>query len=848
MIAHRPFGSRWHTVNLFWRCRERTEDLNLLRMKPLFLLSRVFFLIPFLSPLSAYCIEEDSGLPPPFIYTPERVDRALENSQHHQWAAELAESMQTLADEAAATDPQVLREWFTLTTPNDQTSCPGCGQYWLNYVWDWQPEHPDRLTCNYCGLVVEADTYPKNAVINRKTPQGEVIPHPVYRDEEGTTYPIWQTIGFKKANHAYDWIEALGVTYALTGDSRYAETAVHLLYRLAEVYPGYILHDNFRFDKYPWGWAGKLSGWHLTDARIFMRMGTAWDSIRQSAVVSAGDRTFIEENLFRKGGEMLTSVRPLQGISNDVAYRFGAVALIGRLLNDDQILAWVLDSDESYDIVLDHLFFKDGAWHERTLSYHNMMTRSVWLAPYYLDGYQRKGSNREAGSGRTVILRDHPKLPNIMELPFRMRFPDGTLPSVNDSRYGIRPQPDGPEAMYAFTGKEKWLAYTQVAYDGMMLDKGSLFSLFNRPPDIGDRLPEVGFDASIPETSEDFTGMGLFMLRRGSGENRTVFTLHHHKFANSHTHYDALSTILWAEGREMLSDLGYALFGIRERYTWYNASLSHNTLTVDTLNQRSPNGVANYIWHGELFSACEGESWDSYRFICEPFTRQIALVDGPDGTPYALDIFRGGGGTIHDFALHGEGTRLQVEGVDLLPVPGFPGKDYAYSEVRDVRSAPVEGPVNFNWQWEDGASLDGILARQESARLFTSRSPGMRVREQQGREIDSLFLRREGDNLRSNFIAAFDPNAGSRQVEGVSVLEVSEDADWVLVFEVDLAGGFTDYVFSAYIDVAPTGAVFKTDGLVIPWQSRFGIVRVRNGRIVREEWVDAPMEGLAHDI
>ncbi|HKJ89876.1 MAG TPA: hypothetical protein VJ960_02000, partial [Oceanipulchritudo sp.] len=65
-------------------------------MKPLSLLSRVFFLIPFLSPLSAYCLEGDSGLPSPFIYTPERIDRALENSQHHQWAAELAESMQAL--------------------------------------------------------------------------------------------------------------------------------------------------------------------------------------------------------------------------------------------------------------------------------------------------------------------------------------------------------------------------------------------------------------------------------------------------------------------------------------------------------------------------------------------------------------------------------------------------------------------------------------------------------------------------------------------------------------------------------------------------------------------------------
>ena len=36
--------------------------------------------------------------------------------------------------------------------------------------------------------------------------------------------------------------------------------------------------------------------------------------------------------------------------------------------------------------------------------------------------------------------------------------------------------------------------------------------------------------------------------------------------------------------------------------------------------------------------------------------RQIALVDTDDGQPYAVDVFRGGGGNIHDWALHGEGS------------------------------------------------------------------------------------------------------------------------------------------------------------------------------------------------
>lgn len=772
----------------------------------------------------------------PFIYTPERIAQAKANTAKYPWAENLVEKMIALANEAAAQPPERLRAWFTETTPNDQTSCPSCGEYWLNYVWDWQPEEPDRLTCNYCDHVVDATTYPQNGVIRRTTPQGTVVPHLIYRDEAGKTYPIWQTIGFKKAEHAYTWIEALGVAYALTGEHRYATTATQLLRRLAEVYPGYILHDNFRFDKYPWGWAGKLTGWHLKDAQIFMQLGTTWDAIRHSDAVSGADRDFIEENLFREGGEMLTAVRPLQGISNDVTYRFGAVALIGRLLSDDDILAWVLDGDESYDRVLDHLFFKDGAWHERSLSYHGMMTRSVWMAPYYLAGY------------RDLNLLGHPKMTPIHEIAFKMRFPDGDLPPINDGRLGSRPSEEGVEALYVMTGKEKWLAYAQAAYDGRMLEEGNLFSLFNRPPDVDEQLAAVMFDTSVSDVSADYTGMGLFMLRRGEGENRTVFTMHHHKHANSHTHYDALSTIIWAQGREMLSDLGYAVFGVRERTTWYNASLSHNTLTVDTHNQRAPNGVANYIYHGDFISACEGESWDSYRFICEPFARQIALIDGPNGRPYAVDIFRGGGGSVHDWALHGEGPEFAVTGVDLEAVDEFPGKDYAYEEVDEVRTGAINGPAMARWSWEDGVTLDAHLADQGESHLFTTRSPGRRLRDQVGRKISSAFVRREGDDIRSQFIAAFDPHAGESQVESVEIVEVSPEAHWALVFKVELAGGFTDYVLASYIDVAAQGEEFVTGDLTIPWQSRFGVVRVKAGEIVRQEWVDAPMEGLAHDI
>ena len=781
---------------------------------------------------------------PPIVYTTERLEWAQANLTAHAWARDLRDDILERADAAARQPPERLAAWFAATTPTNQCSCPHCGAYWLNYIWEWDPAHPEQLQCNRCETIVSEETYPANRIIYRPDPQGNRLPHPVFEDTEGRIFPVQQAISHYKSLHAFDWIEALGEAYALTADERYATTAIHLLDRLATVYPGYAWHDNFRFEPRPWGWAGKLTGWHLDDARALIQCASTYDAIRRSPALDPARRQHIEKNLLRLGGQMLTAVRPLQGISNDVAYRFGAVALLGRLLDDRALLAWVLDGEESYAAIVDKLFFADGTWHERTPSYHNMLMRGLYLAPYFLDGYI------DPVTGKAVSLRRLPKLVRIHHLPFLHRFPDGSLPPVNDSRFGTRIDPEGIEAMAAFfPDTPRWLDCLLAVSEGDPDRVAGSFALFNRPPDFAARLARIAGPEPLPRRSADFKGLGLFMLRRGEGAQQTVFTLHHHKFANSHSHYDALSTILYAEGREMLSDLGYPLFGIRERSTWYIASLSHNTLTVDTQNQRAPNGVANFLHDGALFTACEGESWDSYRFICEPFTRQIALVDTPSGRPYAVDIFRGGGGQVHDLALHGEGPEIGFEGLELTPIDTFEGKDYAYEEVSDIRqSEPLDEPWSVSWRWDDGAQLDTHVAGQEGTRVIATRSPGMRTRDQQGRRIHSVFQRREGADLRSEFVAVFDPHRGEPLIEQVEKTLVTTGAEWAVVVKVRLVDGATDYILSSYQDLAPLGEVYRDGAIEIAWESRFGVVRVRDGAIVEAEWVHAPMEGLAHEI
>ncbi len=792
-------------------------------------------------------VAQQQGSHHPFVYTPQVIQRAKLNASTYCWAQAIVDDIFRKADEAVSQSATALDEWFYETTPTNQCDCPNCGHFWLDYVWSWSPDKPNQIVCNYCDNVIGIDTYPENEIIRREDPQGNIIPHPAYRDSTGKLFPLRQCIAYYKAQHAYDWIEQLGAAYALSGEQRYAEAAVRLLSRLASVYPGYALHDNWRFEAKPWGWAGKLTGWHLTDARILIQCAKTYDAIYHSPALNDTARQHIETHLFHLAGKMLTAVTPLQGISNDAAYRYGGVAIIGRTLQDHDLLSWVMNDTNGYAVFVDKLFYHDGSWHERTPAYHNMLCKSLYLAPLYLDGYSDSPSYTGSEPYQNIQLKSIPKLKRIHALPYEMRFPNGNLPPINDARWGTRPDPIGAEAFYHWTGDPQWLARLEQAYEGKVLEQGSLFSLFYRSPDIDNALDTLTVLADVPDTSQDITGMGLFMLRRGTGEDQTVFTLHHHKYANTHSHYDALSVMLYANGREMLSDLGYPTFGSRLRTTWFTASLSHNTLIVDTNNQRAPNGVANFLHHGDLFSACEGESWDSYRIICEPFIRQIALIDTDAGRPYAVDVFRADGGTVHDWALHGEGAGFAIKGVTLEPADSFDGHDYAYKEVTDVKTGSPADTWGARWSWPDSTVLDVHIPAQDGATVFATLSPGHRTRDQRGRRIHSLFTRRQGDDVRSEFIAIYDPHQNAPMVRRVEKMFVSPHKNWAVVLKVTLDTA-TDYILTSYTDIAPWGEQFTDGEITIDWQSRFGVIRVKDGRIVRQEWVHEPMEGLIHDI
>ena len=785
--------------------------------------------------------------PHPFFCTPDKISTAKKNIEMHTWAKDIADEILKSADDAASRSDENLRSWFSEYTPISQCDCPYCGHNCLDYVWEWTPDKPDQVTCRYCNGITSLTHFPENDAVNIIDPQGVIHPHPVYKDSTGKIFPIQQLLYFHKNKLAYQWINDLGAAYALTREERYAEKAIVLLRRLAEVYAGFGIHDNFRFEPYPFGWAGKLRMWHYTDAYTLQACAETYDAIYNSRTITDSDKEIIENRVFRIGLNFLTAVAPSQGISNDMPYRYAGVAMLARTLEDHAGIHWVMEPEEGFEAFINKLFYKDGTWHERAPGYHNMVARSLHETIEILEGYSDPVEYDGPDRYDQITLKHIRKLGNIHSILLDMRLPDGTLPPVNDGQMGSKPIGIPLEALYKWTGDIKWLHKANQAHEGKFLQTGSRYALFNRDPMIADKFKEIPSAVMIPDGSRDFTGMGLFVLRRGSGKDQTVFTMHHHKYSSAHTHYDALSTILFANGREMLSDFGYPSFSSPLRMNWYLKSLSHNTLSVDTNNQAAPNGVANWLHHGEIFSACEAEAWEAYRFICEPFFRQIALVDIGDAGIYAVDIFRGDGGKVHDWALHGEGDSLVVRDVTMHAVDELAGNEYAYKMLENVHMGRTSENWRAQWLCEDGISLRCHFPGMDACEIYNALTPGERLKSMKGRKKNSLFNRRRGDQVRSEFVGIYEPTTGDRLVRSVEKLYVSPERDWTVVLKITLDDE-AHYILTSYLDLSPQGEPFIDGAISIDWKSRFGIVRVKSGRIVAQEWVKGVMEGLRHDM
>ncbi|HFE53711.1 MAG TPA: hypothetical protein ENK07_09710, partial [Bacteroidetes bacterium] len=426
-----------------------------------------------------------------FAFTPKRVATARENLSRYAWARTVFDSLRARADYAAGRSEAALRAWIPDYAPTRAVDCPRCGANWRGYIWQWSLDDPNALRCRRCGARVVPDDYPRNDSLVVRDPQGRAHVLPVYRSSEGKQYLLWERLAYQHLQQVGRWLEALAAVYAVTGEERYANTIRILLLRLAEVYPGYALHDWTHFGTRPWPRAGKISGWNYEDAVFLVKCGKAFDATAASPVWKTAERDSVKRGLFRCGADFLTAVRPDQGIVNDIPFRFAGVAWAGRILQDHNVMRWVLDDELGIVPFIRSQWLPNGTWIERSPSYDLMALRNFHEAVEAVEGYSDPPDYQGADRYEDVSLLRVRRLRQIYEHPFRITYPDGTLPPINDSHAGQKPPALLAEAALSWYNSDRALFDLATVLGDSSLSRGSAYALFHRPPDAPERLQKL---------------------------------------------------------------------------------------------------------------------------------------------------------------------------------------------------------------------------------------------------------------------------------------------------------------------------------------------------------------------
>ncbi|MGD9804276.1 MAG: heparinase II/III family protein [Hyphomicrobiaceae bacterium] len=292
-------------------------------------------------------------------------------------------------------------------------------------------------------------------------------------------------------------------------------------------------------------------------------------------------------------------------------------------------------------------FFRDGFWHEGTISYHRQVINGLDAATRALKGYSDP-AGYSFTSYTTLFGNRYEGVPGR----FDNLDPEGDWAPVFQR---IR------QASYPFT-----------MLDGRMVARNDTHQ--------SDR----GNPINAPQRSNCLLGLRHCVLVSGEGKDRTIV---HLTFggSNGHEHLDKLHIDIWAAGRMLVSDGDYWRGSSRD---WNTSTPAHNTVTIDGRNQNNRwanqrrltsidliDGVGNHLWQGfgqgnsdnqgDLIAAdisggaVQYVVADARRAYGRPgdiglYERTLVLVAPEGRAPYLVDVFRVHGGSQQQWMLHGD--------------------------------------------------------------------------------------------------------------------------------------------------------------------------------------------------
>lgn len=686
--------------------------------------------------------------------------------------------------------------------------CPDCDAGAQEGQLRWTIKDPHRVQCRYCEMVFPNARYLDNQVLAVVNPVGETVTYPFWEDETGFRYHF-RAKAWREARVYFAAIaEDLGQLYQVTGDAMYARRAALILDAFARYYPGFLVsydraHEQkgFVFEPpYP-NFGGKWGRWRADEmptnlARAYDAIYASGELERLSDAIGINVKQRIEDDFFRGAIRQEGFHEITYGNASPRIYV--GYAVIGRVLGDPELVHEAVRRSIG---LFERQFYADGFWHEGSLGYHRMTMAGMQVVLDALKGYSDP-LGYVSGDGvrydNLDLERDIAIVKKASRLLDICRYPDGRWIPMHDA----------------------WAR------------------LDSRRVDPNVRPLEQSRSTLLP-------GVGHAWLGKGKGEHQVQVHLHF-SGAYGHAHADNLNLMLFAKGKELLSDVGYTHTRYRR---WAASTLCHNTVLI---NEKEQHTDRRDITDGSLlaFEATydamqwvEASGEDVYPGLAEEYRRLVMLVNAGGEDHYVVDVFRVRGGNQRDWVIHGSAdgdmqteanVPLQHYGENLLPgvKVRFPEheRDRGDAEGRNVSLAFFQNVLHSDraqdarvtFQVDDAVAVRIHLVGLKHSELFVGDAPSVRRADEDELSLDRfrmpmLMVRQKGRSP-SRFMAVHEPFQDQAFIDSVEVEDIGEHGVYLKVRH----RRSTDHII-----LQPGSEAFRAGDLT--FQGEVGFVREQDG-------------------
>ncbi len=647
-------------------------------------------------------------------YTQKDRENILKNIERYDWAKKEKDRIVSLANEICELSYEYL--WSLLPSQDmprstyfrNNKGCINCGYLTAYYAVD-RSKGAWKCVCPNCKTVFPTNDFEsyykssldedgkfvpgkgdKKYLVNTLYPEkGEnwgVDDGFGFKSENGEAYPFAAYLAFQRWGIyvARELLNALCKAYMYTGIQKYADAAIILLDRAADLYPDmdiveytperglYLAHGG--------GGQGKISGCieecvyiipYLESYDYIFPAFSSMSKVAQEFIYSRsnGKKTCYTDIMCNIESGILLQILPAVKtgkIRGNNGYHQTTLGIAGVVLDHKELTKELLDFVFKSGVVatkkieggnVSELLIKDvdrnGFGNEASPDYNIGWVSCFIPLAKILDNYKITGTDI------SYDLFEHKKFKKMFMASTKFIISGKYSPNVGDAYSAGNPKTTLglPICVEAFK-KYRSDIFAISAY----VASGRDFNKF--PKDIKDDDPEEYIDeikrivsekSELQMTSEDLTGYGMAILQNTEkGKNDTALTLYYGRTIG-HAHADALNLGMYSFGLNLSPDLGTPehkdAYDMMRRF-FVHHTVSHNTVIVGKNKQRGAwSGRSTHFDTGDFVKLTSVDAPESYPEVTK-YRRTCALIKYDDNVSYGVDFFTVKGGKEYTYSFH----------------------------------------------------------------------------------------------------------------------------------------------------------------------------------------------------